>query len=58
MKNETTNNLNTARNKNFTLRLNQSEYEYLKSEADAKHIAVAAYIRQIVLEGMNYEKNR
>ncbi len=57
MKNVTTNNLNTARNKNFTLRLNQSEYEYLKSEADAKHIAVAAYIRQIVLEGMNYEKN-
>ena len=45
------------RDKNFTLRLSESEYNYLKQQAEKNYMPVAVFIRQKVLVGMSNEQN-
>lgn len=39
------------RDKNFTIRLTQTEYEYIKQQAAKRYLSVGAYIRFMVIEG-------
>jgi predicted DNA binding CopG/RHH family protein len=39
------------RDKNFTVRLTQTEYDYIKQQAEKHYMSIGAYIRFIVVEG-------
>lgn len=45
------------RDKNFTLRLSETEYNYLKQQAEKNYMPIAVFIRQKVLVGMNSEQD-
>lgn len=40
------------KDKVFSLRLSQKEYDYIKAQAKKNHLSVGQYIRMIVLKGV------